>query len=131
MRPSSGNATAAAMKALVLLVGTLVLGCSVLSEPVKLAVRTDPFTPHCHTSFTTGTLIPDASAGTAIDEDVEQGGRTVPVLWPEGFTARRFAGVTEVRNQDGTVIAQTGRHYRFDGGYDEAGWRGCDSVIAQ
>ena len=116
---------------LAVVLSALALGCAAQGEPVKLAVRTDPYTPYCHTFETIGTLVPDADAGTAIVEDADRGGRTVPVQWPEGFTARRFAGVTEVMNQDGTVIAQTGKHYRFAGGYGEIGWRGCDSVSPQ
>lgn len=114
---------------LVIVLALALAACSILGEPVDLAVRTDIFTPHCHTSSTIGMLIPDEEAGTAIVEDGSSGDRTLPVLWPEGFSARRFGNVVEVLNQDGTVIARTGGHYRFEGGYDEAGWRGCDGVI--
>jgi hypothetical protein len=118
------------MKAPFAMVAAYVLaGCSIVAEPVALAIRTDPFTPACHTSFTTGTLISDDDAGTAIVEDGSSGTRTLPVLWPEGFTARRLFGVVEVYNQDGEQLARTGQKYKLLGGYDEAGWRGCDGVI--
>lgn len=28
-------------------------------------------------------------------------------------------------------IAQTGQRYKFEGGYGEDGWRGCDGVIPE
>ncbi len=105
------------------------VGCDrsvVAGEPVALAIRTDSFTPACHLNNIVGTLVPHAGAGVAI---VEYGGdRTLPVLWPEGFTARRVGEVVELFNQDGELLAQTGRRYFFAGGTDEAGWRGCDDV---
>jgi hypothetical protein len=105
------------------------LGCAGPGQPVNLAIRDDPFTPNCHTSFTIGLFIPDDDMGTAIVEDVDQGGRTIPVRWPEGFSARRLGSVIEVRNQDGAVLAQTGNRYKFLGGYGDDAWRGCDGVI--
>jgi hypothetical protein len=107
------------------------LGCSIVGEPVELAVRTDPFTPGCHTFSTSGMLIPHAESGTAIVEDGVAGGRTLPVLWPDGFAARRVLGVIEVLDQDGRVIARTGQSYVFAGGYGENGWRGCETVTAR
>jgi hypothetical protein len=104
-------------------------GCALLSQPVALAVRDDPFTPACHTSFTVGTLVPDAKMGTAIVQDADQGGGTIPIRWPAGFTGRRVGGVIEVLNNDGAVIARTGEHDKFLGGYGEDGWRGCDGVL--
>ena len=101
------------------------VGCSVIGEPVGLAVRDDPLPPACHTSFTIGLFVPDERMGTAIVD----GGRTIPVRWPEGFTARRLGDVIEVSNQAGTVIARTGNRYKFLGGYDTDAWRGCDGVI--
>ena len=103
-------------------------GCGVTGEPVAIAIRTDPYTPNCHTFATIGTLVPDEEAGTAIVEDHAAGGRTVPVRWPEGFTARRVDGVIEVLDSHGRVIARTGQHAEFAGGYGEGGWRGCDTV---
>jgi hypothetical protein len=119
----------AAHGCLLALIALAAVGCGIGSEPVQLAIRTDMYTPACHTSFTIGTLVPDAQMGTAIVED--SGGRTVPVLWPAGFSGRRVIGAIEVLNQDGKVIARTGEHYKFEGGYDEDGWRGCDGVIRQ
>jgi hypothetical protein len=104
------------------------VGCDrpvVVRVPVDLAIRTDNVTPACHLNWIDGTLVPHAEAGVAI---VENGGRTLPVLWPEGFTAQRVGDVVEVFNQDGELLAQTGRRYRLAGGNDEAGWRGCDDV---
>jgi hypothetical protein len=108
-------------------------GClsTVVGEPVPIAIRTDIYSPNCHTSFTTGTLVPNAETGTAIVEDASSGGNTVPVQWPPGFSAQRVAGVIEVLNQDGKVIARAGEHYRFLGGYGERGWRGCDGVVPE
>ena len=118
---------------LISLVAFMLTACSpsLFTEPVQIAMRTDVYTPACHTFATIGTLVPNAETGTAIVEDPASGGRTVPVRWPAGFSARRVDGVIEVLNQDGTVIARTGGHYRFEGGYGEGGWRGCDGVIAE
>ncbi len=114
-----------------LLAVAVIGGCSSLGAPVDIAIRDDPFTPNCHTSFTIGTLIADDTAGTAIVEDGSSGNRTLPVLWPDGFTARRLGDVIEVFNQDGKSLARTGETYKFLGGYDGAGWRGCDGVIPE
>ena len=96
-------------------------------EVVVLAKRTDMFTPNCHTFATTGTLVPDGEAGTAIVEDGTT--RTLPVRWPEGFSGRRVGTVIEVLDDAGNVIAKTGERYEFVGGYGEDGWRGCHQVI--
>jgi hypothetical protein len=106
------------------------LGCGGLAagEPVEIAYRTDPFTPLCHLSWIDGILVPDAEAGVAILEAGSSGYQAVPVLWPEGFSARRVDGQIEVLNKDGQAIARTGRRYRFHGGTDENGWRGRDGV---
>jgi ribosomal 50S subunit-recycling heat shock protein len=50
-------------------VAFVLLGCSVIGEPVELAVRDDIFTPRCHTNFTIGMFIPNAKMGTAIVQD--------------------------------------------------------------
>ena len=96
------------------------------SEDVVLAYRTDPFTPMCHLNYKHGTLVAHAPTGVAIAE--RDGGPLVPILWPAGFTARRFGTEIEILNESGKVIAVTGNRYKFDGGTDEAGWRGCDGV---
>lgn len=54
-----------------------------------------------------GLLIPDPDYGTRIE------GKG-PVMWPVGYTARRvglLAGEVEVLDQDGNVVATTGKTY--------------------
>jgi hypothetical protein len=113
-----------------IVVALALLGCSpIRGEPVEIWYRSDPFTPACHLNWTDGMLVPHAEAGVAIVENGVQGrNRTMPVLWPEGFTARRVGAVIEILNHDGVLVARTGQQYRFHGGTDEKGWRGCDDV---
>ena len=57
-------------------------------EPVTLVTQSDL---GCFVANTTGLLIPDASAGTAIvSEDMSQ--TTAQVVWPAGLTGRRSGG---------------------------------------
>ena len=53
----------------------------------------------------TGQLAVDPKYGTSLD------GR--PVIWPEGFSARRAGDEIEVLDPSGNVVATTGRRYRI------------------
>ena len=58
-------------------------------------------------------LIADAQSGTAINPDPQLwpglAGRTLPVMWPEGFTGRSlFGGEVEVLNAAGEHVVTTG-----------------------
>jgi hypothetical protein len=60
-----------------------------------------------------GVLIADAQSGTAINPDSQLwpglAGRTLPVMWPEGFTGRSlFGGEVEVLNAAGEHVVTTG-----------------------
>ena len=53
----------------------------------------------------TGPLLPDAQYGTSF--------KGKPVMWPDGFSARRAGDQVEVRNSHGQVVATTGRLYHI------------------
>lgn len=78
----------------------------------------DPERIVCYTSGTSGELVVDESAGTAVIEqrtNVEP--RRVIVIWPAGYTARRSWANVEVLNPQGAVRATTGTSVRLVGGY--------------
>ena len=80
----------------------------------------------CFTNSARGQLLVDPMYGTAIvDEDMIALSGTrpppVPVAWRPGFTARRLGSEVEVLDQEGKVVAITGRSYRIPGGYVSAG----------
>jgi hypothetical protein len=52
---------------------------------------------------TTGPLLADAHYGTRF--------KGQPVMWPDGFSARRAGGQVEVLNSSAQVVATTGRLY--------------------
>jgi hypothetical protein len=96
-------------------------------EPVALA--TDSENLGCFVANTTGLLVPDATAGTAIvSEDMAES--TAQVLWPAGYTARRSGGEIEVLDRGGLVVARTGQRYELLGGYNRDGqWIACDDGV--
>ena len=53
----------------------------------------------------TGPLLPDAQFGTSFDGQ--------PVMWPDGFSARRAGDQVEVLNSFRLVVATTGRVYHI------------------
>jgi hypothetical protein len=73
----------------------------------------------------TGRLVVDPTYGTSFNGQ--------PVMWPEGYTARRAGGEVEVLDANGNVKATTGRTYHIsfafapallpndDGSFDYAG----------
>lgn len=93
-------------------------------EPVDLMTAdevyaNEPNPPGCYTSGTSGELVVDETAGTAIIEDppYSTSGRRVIVIWPAGYTARRSGSNVEVFNRGGKSKAKTGEHIDLDGGY--------------
>jgi hypothetical protein len=89
------------------------LGCT--AEPIKLltggfascSIRAGP------PVSLVGVLIADAQSGTAINPDPQLwpglAGRTLPVMWPGGFTGRSlFGGEVEVLNAAGEHVVTTG-----------------------
>ena len=79
----------------------------------------------CLVANTTGLLVPDPSAGTAIvSEDMAE--TTAQVVWPAGFTGRRNGDRVEVLDRGGHVVARTGERYELLGGYnDDNQWVAC------
>lgn len=103
-----------------------------------------------------GLLLPDGHHGTVLKVDgsgravvgfVEDGrlsygdtdaylapvndGRTFPVTWPEGYTARRsvLGGEVEVLNTNGEVVARTGRRY-VCAHHVDGSWGACAAAEA-
>jgi hypothetical protein len=96
-------------------------------DPVALA--TDREHLGCFLANTTGLLIVDATAGTAIvSEDMSK--ETAQVLWPAGYTARRSGDQVEVLDRAGHVVARTGERYELLGGYNDANqWIACNDGV--
>ncbi len=96
-----------------------------LTSPVALRTS-DHLGGECFLANTTGRLIADEEAGTAIvSEDMSR--TTVPVTWPVGFTGRRtLFGQVNVLDTRGQVVAQTGNRYELLGGYtSDNTWLAC------
>lgn len=108
-----------------------VAGCGP-GEPVELAVSESG--QGCFLASTTGRLIADPDAGTAIIQE-DMGQATVPVAWPAGYTGRRSGSEVEVLDGDGRVVARTGERLMLLGGYGDlagggAAWIACaDGVL--
>lgn len=95
-------------------------------DPVALA--TDSEHLGCYVANTTGLLIVDATAGTAIvSEDMSK--KTAQVLWPAGYTARRSGDQVEVLDRAGHVVARTGERYELLGGYNDGKWIACNDGV--
>ena len=92
-------------------------------EPVTLLTGNPQ--PGCYLANTTGMLIIDAQAGTAIvSEDMAR--TTVPVRWPAGYTGRKNGVRVEIVDAAGRVVARTGQRYELLGGYNGDGtWAAC------
>lgn len=65
----------------------------------------------------TGRLAVDPTYGTNLDGQ--------PVIWPNGFSARRAGGEIEVLDAKGGVVATTGRRYRIS----DRPWDNADPLI--
>jgi hypothetical protein len=115
---------AAVMRRAVLVLALLaaVAACAP-GEPV--ALLTSSGNPGCFVANTTGMLIADPSAGTAIIQE-DMGKQTVGVRWPEGYTGRRSGNGVEVLDRAGHAVARTGERYELLGGYNTDGtWAAC------
>ena len=109
---------------LLLLALALVISVASCGSPVTLLTGTrEP--GECLAANTTGLLIVDPKAGTAIvQEDMAE--QTAPVSWPAGFTGRKSWDQVEVLDTAGHVVARTGQRYELLGGYNVDGaWDAC------
>jgi hypothetical protein len=96
-------------------------------EPVALLSASG--NPGCYAATTTGMLIVDPEAGTAIVSE-DMGKTTVRVRWPEGYSGRRSGDQVEVLDRAGHVVARTGQRYELLGGYDpDDTWAACDAGV--
>ena len=81
----------------------------------------------CYLMGTTGELLPDASAGTAISWDLDH--KTHPISWPSGFIGRSSGDQVEVLNLTGSVVARTGTRVSLLGGFEGATFIACGQYI--
>lgn len=96
---------------------------------VALATAGESASIGCYAANTTGMLVPNAGAGTAIVSE-DMGQTTVPVRWPGGYTGRRSGDQVEVLDGGGSVVARTGQRYMLLGGYSPDGtWAACDDGV--
>jgi hypothetical protein len=89
------------------------LGCdSVVLPWDQVQLLTDPSMPSvCYLSNLRGVLAFDSKYGTTADG--------IPLMWPQGYTARRNGAEIEVIDTKGAVRAITGREYDFSGAWYE------------
>ena len=86
----------------------------------------------CYLSFIEGPLVVDPTYGTAIVGSTNgpnglENLSPTPVMWPNGYQARRSGSEIEVLDQSGRVVARTGTSIHLGGGYqwDSPGWLAC------
>ena len=81
----------------------------------------------CYLSFTEGPLVVDPTYGTAIvgTSGPVQNFEPEPVMWPNGYQARRSGSEIEVLDQSGRVVARTGTSIHIAGGSTEEYWAAC------
>jgi hypothetical protein len=111
--------------ATMLVTGALLVGCGLMpSTPVRLLTGS-PSTG-CFLASTTGTLVADATYGTAIvdmaglvEAPPERG--PLALAWRPGFAGRQVGGEIEVLDPAGHVVATTGQRYMLEGGYADFG----------
>jgi hypothetical protein len=89
------------------------VGVVLALPPEAVALRTGG--TGCYLSFAEGQLLEDPESGTAV---LDGGGRH-PVIWPTGYTARRWFGEVEVLDRHAHVVARTGDRVHLSGGYDD------------
>lgn len=97
-----------------------------------IAIWTDapqPTGAPCMTALLHGRLVSDAVGGLAVDRN----GDRVRVVWPHGFSARSRAGVAELVDADGTVVAREGDWIAIGGGFpsDDDRFLGCGEISVQ
>ncbi len=90
-------------------------GHSVTLKTGSLYPDGPPGTIGCYTSGTSGQLVVDDEAGTAIIEG--SSGHRYPVTWPIGYTGRSSWGGVEVIDGRGNAVTRTGSWVNMSGGY--------------
>jgi hypothetical protein len=80
----------------------------------------------CPAAVVEGQLIPDASAGSAI----QLGDLVWAIRWPVGYSGRRAGDEVAILDQTGQVVARTGTRIRLAGGEIEPGvWLACPDPV--
>ena len=115
---------------LAMLVGLAVLGCGAAdADGEAVQIRTGSPIPagSCYTFGVNGRLVEDATSGVALAIDATEvgGGGMTPVMFPEGWSARRVSGGVAVMDDHGRTVATTGQGRYFSGGYVGDGFFAC------
>jgi hypothetical protein len=106
------------------------LGCAIdtgAGEAVEIRTGSPIPAGSCYTFGVNGKLVEDAAAGVALSIDATEvgGGGTTPVMFPEGWSARRVLGGVAVLDDHGRTVATTGQGRYFSGGYLADGFFAC------
>jgi hypothetical protein len=80
--------------------------------------------------YVDGLVIPDSSAGTAIEIDDADGFRT-PLMWPPGYGAYQQGAHLALTRPDGSTFATTGNDYRIEGGFAGNLFYACGFVMPE
>jgi hypothetical protein len=96
------------------LLGVVAVIVATYGVPVTIKTPDPNYSEGCYTSGTTGDLVTDSTAGTAI---IESSGRRVVVTWPGGWSGRSSWRGVEVINRRGQIAYRTGTHVNLMGGY--------------
>ena len=101
------------------------VGARIIDADTALATSSPgKFLTSCPAARLDGLLVADSGSGTA----VEVGSERKPIIWPFGYTAHRTsAGVVEVRDLIGVVVARTGENVALGGGEvtNDGRWSTC------
>jgi hypothetical protein len=107
-----------------------VVGCSFTPEP-QPAVVLIPVSPQpppagvaaCMDALASGELVADARWGVALGQ---VDGPTIQVMWPAGYSARQMAGMIELLDERGVVVARVGDAVTIGGGFGAGNaWWAC------
>ena len=96
----------------------------------QLALRTAaaPATG-CDAALTTGQLISSRESGLALRPP--DGGPSMPITWPFGYSAGGFVGSLELRDETGHVVAHEGDFVQLGGGMGgDDSWVACAGAIS-
>ena len=112
-----------------LLAMLVVLGCGSADtggEAVEILTGSPIASGSCYTFGVNGHLVEDTSGiALSINADEVGGGGTMPVMFPDGWSARRVVGGVAVMNGQGQTVAATGQDRYFQGGYVDGGFFSC------
>jgi hypothetical protein len=85
-------------------VALLADACGSIPSDGPVTLRTAPVSPVCQAARLSGILVADPTYGLAL----KRGGTVNGVVWPDGFSAQRGAGVVVLIDPAGHVVAREG-----------------------